>query len=353
MGDGSETLYETEYQSEYDHSQVQSDPEENGRSTPPQLCVVGREAYSTPRVPHRCRRRSSQIQGNFVRELSKRLSVPFDNSVNPSPNADEDIVSGYDTASGYHSGPGEHIKRPQSSESETLEYIGTPDNHSNSTSPTLPDILCAPPPISPSLFDEDLSIVDNSKYEKQEEVEISSKTASGDGSNSNPGQLKDDFPKCTPCFEDKQNCDRSNGSPDQSCDCHRNTSVVNNTYTNITYVTYGHCTGHVPSANGLSCFHCCAAQSYNGYHPQSHCPYTHHTQYYHHTHPHTPYHVPPSKMDPSAFTAPINIPVNPLFNPSVPENNSMNPPLNKRKLDNEQGDLLANGTAPLPKKICH
>ena len=338
-GDASETLYETEYPSEYDPTAVQSDPEENGRHTPPLPAVGQREAYTTPRAPCRNRRRSSQIRDGVIRELGKRLSAP-------SVDAEDGIVSGYDTASGYHSGPGEHVvTRQSSSDSDTLEYVSTPDRDWSNRSPAHPDILCAPPPISPSLFDENLSVVVNLKQEPEGKGEDEKKASDRNSQNdsSDPQKPKDGAPECSCCGEDRHNY--FGGSPDQSCDCHGNSpSVVNNVYTNVTYVTYGHCNAAAASMNGPSCFHCCAAQSYDGYHsyhPPSHCPYS---QYYHHHQQ-----APPSKTNFSNFTAPFGDVANPNSDPSIPEKNL---PLNKRKLDSERVDPSGNGTPPLPKKQC-
>ena len=348
-GDGSETLYETEYLSEYDPAHVQSEPEENGCFTP-RRCVVDREAYSTPRVTHR--RRSSLLRrSSVIRELGKKLSVPIDDPVDPNP--DDGIISGYDTASGYHSGPGEHVARRNSSESDTLEYVGTPDF---SPSP-MQDILCVPPPVSPSLFDKDISI---SLQYKEETSQTPQDTGKGDANSKGAG-FNSSLPevmgdglgnvKCT-CDSEEEVFDNCKGVPlcsershDESCD---HFSVVNNVYTNITYISYG--CGHTVSMNRPSCFHCYSGQYYD-----SCCP--HLRPQYHYSHPPHYHTAPPSQHTPHCKaehrSSAVTELVDPHVNLSVPNNKQVAPIMTKRKLDSELSDLKDNGTAPLAKKHCH
>lgn len=338
-GDGSETLYETEYMSEYDPTHIQSDPEENGCFTPPR-CLVDREAYSTPRVPRRCRRRSSHIRNSVVRELGKRLSAPNDDPADQNP--DDGIVSGYDTASGYQSGPGEHIARRNSSESDTLEYVGTPKF---SPSP-MADILCAPPPISPSLFDRDITI--SLKYRKEPPRDTGKVDNGSDSFTSTVEGKGNGDARCTCDGEEDKAVDNHKGIPlcsershDESCD---NSSVVNNVYTNITYISY-EC-GHTVSMDRPSCFHCYSGQYYD-----SCCPYLH--PQYHYSHPPHYHTAPTSQHAPSQRPLPLGKPPDPQFNQSVPNSKLVALTMTKRRLDNELSDPLDNGTPPLSKKHCH
>ena len=378
-GDGSETLYETEYPSEYDPTQVQSDPEENSRYTPPRR-VVNREAYTTPRVHHHHRQQSSLI----IRELDR---TPISDPV--APCIDDEIVSGYDSAS-----PEEHNTRQHSSESDTLEYVGLPNLPPRTPSPH-PDILCAAPPVSPSLFDEDIPI--SLRYAEEEQAErkghVSQPAASPSTSlikSPTKEMLSNSCHPRTVAHRDNEQAARETITPDSnsqphhdelggtetqsniqgdgeaysetgccSC-CVENSSTVNNVYSNVTYVTYGQC-GHALSMNRLSCFHCCAGQHYDGCYHYPHSHYSHPSQY--HSAPY-PQYTPPCKTEPTHnLTDPIHHLVDPLFNPPNHVNTLVDPQLNtsiptvdqalnKRTLDSELCDPSGNNTAPLAKKHC-
>ena len=354
IGDGSETLYETEYPSEYDPSRVHSDPEESGHFTPPRS-MVSRDAHTTPRVVRRYRRRSARIR---ARQLGKRLSNPIGNWANPDATQSEDeIVSGYDTVSGYHSGPGELTgRRSRSSESDTLEYIGTPPL-TRSISP-MEDILCTPPAIPSSLFDENLTVkVDYGEKGSPRLKESVGNPVSHDFNSQSPKQEKEE--EADMCSVHGCSCNltenvQANGWNDGPTDsnpasanapCDGHVSVINNVYRDVTYISYGHC-GHAASVNRPSCFHCCAAQSYDTCYPCHHSHYPcSHPSHYHPTHMYTSY-MPTYKPDPHSNQ------VDPHFKPAVPTNNPGNPTYSKRKLDSEQSDPSCNGAAPLPKKQC-
>ena len=295
-GDVSETLYETEYPSEYDPSQVQSEPEEAGWSTPPPRLELPRDAYSTPRVPIRHRRHSSRITDKTITKLGKKLSTPITelgkrisapiaelgnklpfpvdeqdkelpvpiNNLDKEPpipinaprtdeGSDVDsggFVSGYDSASEYLSGPGECVRpRYPNSDSDHLEHIGSPDFPLVDSGPGSPDLLSPPPPISPSQFDENLPVISVNENQKETVDQVG---------------IKQDFEKGASCSA-KPVTDE--GSCDTSCDPH--VTSTGNTYTNITYVTY--CTGH------STCSSYCPSQYFNAHHHPPQCHYRHNT----------------------------------------------------------------------------
>lgn len=388
-GDGSETLYETEYQSEYDPTQVQSDPEENGRVTPPRF-ALDREAYSTPRVPHK-RCHSSLIR---VSVIGKRLSTQIDNQAIPvAAQTEDEFVSGYDTASDYLSGPGEHTAMRDTSDSDTLEYVGTPELPPRRASP-IPDILCAPPRVPPGIFDKNLTVklqygMEEGSHGTEEKVEA----LKSPNFSSESQEMADSCNGCT-CHQDPHIPANGRGVVDdsipppvnkshESCDSHVSSSGVSNVYTNVTYISYGHC-GHTVSINQPSCFQCCSVQSYDTgfpcHHPHYPCSHPSHS-HYHPAQLHS-LHLLPYKPD---LTFNMSIPINnlddPTLNLSAPFGNSVKPDLNlvndhlaqckdsakitqldartvlplpqpKRKLDNEQSDPLGNSAAPFAKKQC-
>ena len=321
--------------------------------------MVDRDAYSTPRAVRRCRHHSSLIRGSVVRELGKSLSNPIDIRADPNATQTEDeIVSGYDTASGYHSGPGELFGRPnsQSSESDTLEYVGTPPLPCSGS--PIKDILCAPPAISSSFFDENLSVVVHCGEKPQGlKKEVENSTSNDLLDSKSVKQEKEDVCSVAGCTCNQEDHMQENGwgvgtkppsadMPQESCDSH--VSVINNVFRDVTYISYGHC-GH--AVNRPSCFRCCAVQSCNTYCPyhNPHYPCSHPSHYHSsHCHPSQLYtsYMPPCKPEPTS-----NL-VGPQFNPAVPINNLCNPTFSKRKLDSEQSDPSCNCAAPLPKKQC-
>ena len=245
-GDMSETLYETEYQSELDPSCVHSEPEERAHVTPLRG-MMKREAYSTPRGPPRKRRRL--LPSSVVRELGKKLSDPCLSDkvkVENVVHSEEEFISGYNTASGYHSGSGEHVASGDSADSGTLKYTGMPRALSREVSP-IPDILC-PPPSKPA------------SLPPQEERETDSSCT------------------CTCTYGHNER----DASHDKLCDDLVSTSVVVHS-TNITHISYGHC-GHAVSMNGPPCFHCCAVQSCDA------CCKCQHPHYHHAHSSHPPCH---------------------------------------------------------------
>lgn len=374
-GDCSETLYETEYQSDPAH--VQSEPDESEATTPPRV-TLDRAAYSTPCVNKR--RHLPLLRGSVIKEQGKRVST-CENEQAILPQTDDELVSGYDTATGYHSGPGEHI----SSDSDTLEYIGTPTISPRSTSP-IPDILCQAPQVPPSMFDKSLPV----KIQYGEES-----LPVGGCCDSNFQAQQEllgscDLCRCTYCQDAYTWSNRSSSTPpsvdashDESCDNH-----VNSRMDNVCFCR------HTELVNQLPCLHCCTVQPYNLYHHPQPCPHSSHP-YYHTAPVHTP-HLQPCKLDPTFNpSVPINnlvdthlnraVPIGNLVDPTlVPFSNSVEPdvklsnplsnnfapnegssliakpdnwsilplPQPKRRLDSEPPDLFPNGIAPLAKKQC-
>ena len=335
-GDVSETLYETEYQSEYDPIQeVQSGPEEMGCGTPPPCPpeVRGREAYSAPRLPQRCRKTSAQTRG--VARLRTRSPIPI---ANPDiPNGDG-FVSGYDSGSDYLSGPGECVAQRTSSkpDSDPLEYISAPDLSHLDTGAQSPEIFSPPPPISPSRFDEDIPVVStgvvagdeqpkrtNSEEKEKKLVENVENVFAADAQ-------PIDFTNCT--------CENRPEAGERSHDPHMTTSnVVNNAYTNITYVTYY---GMAPSSN---CPSCCTSQCYSrDCHTYHHPPPPHQCPYCHPSHPHH------FTTDDTPCNCVSTIASLGEAEPNGPDPSS-NVSANKRKLDTQLSDQLSDGTEPTRK----
>lgn len=383
-GDCSETLYETEYHSDPAH--VQSEPDESEATTPPKV-TLDRAAYSTPRV-HK-RRHLPLVRSSVIKELGKRLDEEQVNF----PQTEDELFSGYDTATGYHSGPGEHIIS-NASDSDTLEYIGTPTISPRSTSP-IPDILCQAPQVPPSMFDKSLTV----KVQYGEESDPVGEEAGGLVSCDSKFQAQQELLgscdlcryTCTYCQDVYTWSSRRSSTPpsvdashDESCDNHVNSHVVNNVY---------FCR-HTELVNQLPCLHCCAVQPYNLYHHSQPYPPPSHPHY--HTAPiHTP-HLQPCKLDPTFNpSVPINNLVDTHLNRAVPIGNSVDPtlvpfsdsvkpdmklsnplsnhfapnegsslignpdswsilplPQPKRRLENEPPDQFPNGMAPLAKRQC-
>lgn len=362
---------------------MQSEYEEIEATTPPGF-TLDRAAYSTPRV-HK-RRHLSLVRSSVIKELGRDLSTQDETQTNlPALQTEDELVSGYDTATGYHSGPGEHITSTPS-DSDTLEYIGTPTISPNSTSP-IPDILCQPPQIPSTMFDESLTV----KVQYGEESgETAERLVSCDSNIQAQQELLDscDLCRCT-CTGCPGVYTWSNGSSstpssvdashDESCDNHVNSHIVNNVY---------FC-GHTELVNQLPCLHCCAVQPYDSYSHGQPCPHPSHPHY--HTAPVHTAHLQPCKLDPTFNpSVPINNLVNTHFNrPAAPIGNLVDPtlapfsdsvkqlpdplsnhfapndgsslienwpilPLSqpKRRLDSEQSDPFTNGVAPLAKKQC-
>ena len=412
-GDVSETLYETEYPSECDPSQVQSEPEEVGWSTPPPRLELPRVAYSTPRAPKHLRRHSAGFTDEAIIELGKRLSAPIaelgkrlaapitemgktlsdpvaeldktlpvptakrdpiaeEDKMLPVPIANQDtprtdegsdfdsggFVSGYDSASEYLSGPGECLQqRDPNSDSDNLEYIGSPNFPLVGTGPGSPELLPPPLPLSPSRFDENFPVISENHPQGTDR-----------GGN---GRNLQDLNKCASPKTDERSCD---GPRDPHV-----TSPTGNTYTNITYVTY--CTG---GTSHSSCSTCYMPQCYHSSHHHPHrYPYCHHP--------------PPSHFSSAPSTTTCNYcPLEAVVNRASPDNihklvdpdsvqilvnpeifrnlvdfetvrkavdpesvpytvnpEAVNTQAKKRKLDIEQSDPLPNGTEPPPKKQCY
>jgi hypothetical protein len=410
-GDVSETLYETEYPSECDPSQVQSEPEEAGWSTPPPRLELPRVAYSAPRAPKHLRRHSAGFTDEAIAELGKRLSAPITelgkrlaapitemgktlsdpvaeldkrlpvptgkrdpiaevDKMLPVPIANQDtpktdegsdfdsggFVSGYDSASEYLSGPGECLQqRDPNSDSDNLEYIGSPNFPLVGTDPGSPELIPPPLPLSPSRFDENLPV-------------ISENHPQGTNHGGNVRNLQD-LNECALPRTDERSCD---GSRDPHV-----TSPTGNTYTNITYVTY--CTG----GTGHSSCSCYTSQCYPSptHHRPHQCPYCHHPPPSHSPHfpSTTTYNYRPLEavvnraspdnklVDPDSVQIPVNPeifrnlvdfetvrkPVNPESVPYTVNPEAVNTQAKKRKLDSEQSDPLPNGTEPLPKRQCY
>ena len=289
LGDVSETLYETEYPSEYDRAQVQSEPEDAGWSTPPPRLELPREAYSTPCAPQRrpCLK-SERFANKAITKLGKRLSVPIakQGKILPGeldrklpvpiaepvvpienrddPNDDEEsngesdgFVSGYDSASDYLSGPGECVPRHNpNSDSENLQYVGSPNFSLVNSGQRSPELLSPLSPLSPSQFDENFPVIST---EKQPQV---------------VGEEREgnfhDYSHHKPCdstnytYPEPPTGERSH---DMSGDPHMTSpTFFTNTYTNVTYITY--CTG------GTDCLSCptCRSQYYSGHRSSGHHP---------------------------------------------------------------------------------
>ena len=378
-GECSETLYETEYQS--DPAQVQSEPDESEVTTPSRV-TLDRAAYSTPRVNKR--RHLPLLRGSVIEELGKRL----ENNQAELPQTEDELVSGYDTATGYHSGPGEHITS-NPSDSDTLEYIGTPTISPRSTSP-IPDILCQAPQVPPSMFDKSLTV--KIQYGEESSHPVDGNLGSCDANFQAQQEMLGscDLCRCTYCQDAYTWSNRSSSTPpyvdashDESCDNH----VISH-MDNVCFCR------HTELVNQLPCLHCCAVQPYNLFHHPQPCPHSSHPHY--HTAPvHTP-HLQPCKLDPSFNpTVPINNLVDTHLNRAVPIGNPVDPtlvpfsnsveqdtklsnplsnhfapnkgsslttnpdnwsilplPQPKRRLDSEPPDPFPNGIAPLAKKQC-
>lgn len=367
-GDVSETLYETEYT--YEPSHVHSEPEETGCGTPPpqltrELC---RDAYSTPRQPPRNRRQQQRlttggIPDRVVTELNKRLGVSFFNQDDPNSGRDnsggrgesEEFVSGYDSVSDYLSGSGElDFPSPKSSslvksDGEHHEFIDIPDRPllgegggmGSSPPPPLSPLL-----LSPSQFDIQIPVISTTEdFENEPMTTTKLKLVTEEGTlpqeDGSPSLNSDmcDFCSCSCGLHQQLPPVTDDRSHDKSCDAHMipSTTVINNNYTNVTYVTY--CAGGVaaPSSHWPSCCSMGQPNSCHTYHhPHPHSPCCHST----HSHPHISTPSQPHHFARDTYSL-------------VPNSDLAT---KKRKLDSEVSgevsDPLSNGTEPLAKKQC-
>ena len=387
--DGSETLYETEYHSESGQSGVQSDPEERGQVTPPRG-PLKRDAFSTPRVARK-RRRSSSVRRKSIRTLhiGEKEVVPNDKQADPTAVQTEELLfSGYESASEYQSGPSECPAHRSSTDSERLEYVGSPQLPLRDAC-LPPDVLTSPPPILSESFDESLPVVvryggsreerprteEEGKAQSQAEREpldssMSRVPVHQEEGEENKGAFHhrcSQHERVKPTSEDgtfQRSQSLSPGSGDQSHEGHVTTPLVIHT-TNVTYVSYHHCghahpldSGRLASPHGSHCPQCFPPRTCYGctHPPLSQCHHLHpsHT-HHHHTPPHP--HTHAYKRNPTTkYPGPFDNVLAP-FEDSVKDTNSLGwtilplpPP--KRKLDSEVSDPLEDTQLPQLKKQC-
>ena len=376
-GDVSETIYETEYHSEYEPSHVHSEPEEVGWSTPPPRPRLFRDAHSAPRLPRQRQQQNPTSEMRHSANLDRKLPIPIANLNVPKTDDDdmaEGFVSGYNSDSEYLSGYDDYgSHRTTNMASKRLEYVDTPDDFSpsqsgahdtpNNLSPSkygvhdtpdnlspgksgahdtpddlspsksgthdTPDNLSgahSPPDMSPSLFssdqvDEDIPI--GSGDQGDEKRAVNGMETVPQESSEERDEMKCGFAPCA--------CGRQVGVDGRSCDRHMTTPTV--MYTNITYVTY------------CRCSLCCRPQwCNNGCHTLT-SPPLHQCHYCHSTHTQHPQH----------YQTTNSVGYHPFVRTSVdPDHNgpdqTSNVSLNKRKLDINPSDQLPDGTAEPPNK---
>lgn len=167
--------------------------------------------------------------------------VPIDKEAIPTAIQTEKelLFSGYESATEYHSGSGECPIR-RSTDSEPLEYVGSPQQPSSDTCLT-PDVLTSPPPVLSERFDENLPVVVCRPEERQKTEEERTSQSKPESDPLNSSKSSEPISQGE---ESKRLC-----QGDQSPDSHVTTPlVVHNT--NVTYVSY-HC-GHT---HPLDCGH--------------------------------------------------------------------------------------------------